>query len=215
MTRASATSNGGLSEARNFGIDHSDGEFIAFIDQDDLWHPEKLTCQQDVFAHHNDVAFICSEAALLGGRSESLQIGPKWGFHGGLVPNTFGKLLRGSFVACSTVAFRRTAVATVGYSNRAFTVVPDYEYFIRFAEAGDFYFIVKPLATYRLHDANTSRQIVRRECECLTLLFGKHPRSFADRCNLAVGVTRSLGIMTWKWVAKLAANRPSTSSPPY
>ncbi len=37
--------NGGLVSARNFGIAHASGEFIAPIDADDLWHPEKIAKQ--------------------------------------------------------------------------------------------------------------------------------------------------------------------------
>jgi len=34
--------NGGLSSARNFGIDHAGGQYLAFVDGDDLWHPSKI-----------------------------------------------------------------------------------------------------------------------------------------------------------------------------
>jgi glycosyltransferase involved in cell wall biosynthesis len=37
--------NGGLSVARNRGIEHSQGEYLAFIDADDLWTPDKLESQ--------------------------------------------------------------------------------------------------------------------------------------------------------------------------
>ncbi len=34
--------NGGLSSARNFGIDHARGKYVSFVDGDDLWHPTKI-----------------------------------------------------------------------------------------------------------------------------------------------------------------------------
>lgn len=34
--------NGGLSSARNFGIDHARGKYVSFVDGDDLWHPSKI-----------------------------------------------------------------------------------------------------------------------------------------------------------------------------
>ncbi len=194
--------NGGLSEARNFGLEHSDGEFIAFIDQDDLWAPEKLELQAEAFKD-GSVKFICTDAKEVGEKNREMRIGEKWGFKGGLVADSFGEMLKGSFVACSTVAFRRSAAALAGPSNRAFVVIPDFEYFFRFAEKMDFYFIPKSLVSYRLHEGNTTKQVVRRECETLSVLFNKKPRNISDRLNLAVHFFRCIGIISRHWLVKI------------
>ena len=44
--------------ARNIGIDKAKGEFIAFLDDDDLWLPEKIEKQVRVFEKNNDVALV-------------------------------------------------------------------------------------------------------------------------------------------------------------
>ena len=198
-------SNGGLSEARNYGLANSDGEYIAFVDQDDLWHKDKLSLQSEVFIKDDKVKFICTDAANIGERTEEMRIGQKWSFTEGLVADTFGRLIKGSFVACSTVAFRRTAAVEAGSSNRAFVVVPDYEYFFRFAEKMDFYFLARSLVSYRLHEENTTKQVVRGECEMLSILFNKKPRNLFDRVNLAVHFLRSVLIISRLWLVKLAA----------
>jgi glycosyltransferase involved in cell wall biosynthesis len=54
-------SNGGLSAARNFGLDQAAGEFIAFLDSDDLWHAWKLESQIRLFERHSDVGLIWSD----------------------------------------------------------------------------------------------------------------------------------------------------------
>jgi glycosyltransferase involved in cell wall biosynthesis len=46
--------NGGLASARNNGIAHAGGEFIAPIDADDLWHPEKIRKQMAVMRDRGD-----------------------------------------------------------------------------------------------------------------------------------------------------------------
>jgi Glycosyl transferase family 2 len=47
--------NGGLSSARNFGLDRASGEFIAFLDSDDTWLPWKLAAQVELFRRHTEV----------------------------------------------------------------------------------------------------------------------------------------------------------------
>src|SRR6202048_5145729 len=47
-------SNGGLVSARNYGVAHAGGEFIAPIDADDLWHPDKIKKQMVVMRDRGD-----------------------------------------------------------------------------------------------------------------------------------------------------------------
>src|SRR5687767_9640047 len=49
--------NGGAGSARNFGIDHSKGDFIAFLDADDYWEPEKLERQLALHLKFPEVGF--------------------------------------------------------------------------------------------------------------------------------------------------------------
>lgn len=52
--------NGGAASARNFGMDHAAGEFIAFLDADDYWEPTKLARQLEVFERHPEVGLVAS-----------------------------------------------------------------------------------------------------------------------------------------------------------
>jgi glycosyltransferase involved in cell wall biosynthesis len=64
--------NQGLSTARNAGIHAAKGEWIAFLDSDDLWHPRKLEVQMPYLAEHPDVALLATDSVtdLSGGWPE-------------------------------------------------------------------------------------------------------------------------------------------------
>src|SRR4028118_518511 len=52
--------NGGVCVARNRGIDHANGEFIAFLDADDLWTPDKLELQAAALKQHPEAGVAYS-----------------------------------------------------------------------------------------------------------------------------------------------------------
>jgi len=57
--------NGGVSNARNVGIQASSGELIAFLDADDIWYEDKLERQLEVFERYPDLGFCCCDYVFL------------------------------------------------------------------------------------------------------------------------------------------------------
>lgn len=164
--------NEGLSATRNYGIDHAKGEFIAFIDQDDIWLPEKLAKQVAVFQTEPPAQLICTDVDVFGEHSVSKRISHLYGLKTGFVKDSFTKMLKGNFVAASSVAFRKKEVGAVAYSNKRYTVAPDYELFVRMAENNiRFYFISEPLLRYREHEENTIKNVLRLYWEQYSILF--------------------------------------------
>lgn len=109
--KALRQANGGLSSARNALIANAQGDLIAFLDSDDLWHPRYLETQRDVFALHPEAA------ALFVGHVSFTGFGPfDWG---GV--NTDGQLQVEIFEPSSFMRRFRTAP---GHFIMSFCCVP-------------------------------------------------------------------------------------------
>jgi glycosyltransferase involved in cell wall biosynthesis len=145
----------GLSASRNRGAEEAKGEWLAFIDDDDLWSPHKLSRQIQVAnATGRDwvyVGVVNVDASLrvLGGRpaprpQEVVRLLPR----GNLVPGS-----------ASSVAMRRTAFRRVGPFDVGLRSAEDWEMWIRLAKEGPPAWVPEPLVAQRLHSKNMSLDV--------------------------------------------------------
>lgn len=134
---------GSIAAARNLGLGAAIGEFVAFLDDDDRWLPEKLARQVEILDAQPDAAFVC-------GRVE------RFGDSGGIWPErpvpvrpTLRALLASNFVPVSTVLARRTAVEQSGGFDESLRVAEDYDLWIRVAIRSPFLAESDVVARYR------------------------------------------------------------------
>ena len=141
--------NAGPGVARNHGLSLAQGEFVAFLDADDMWHPEKLARQMARFATRPDLDLCITHArhfwiSELKEEAERLRNHP------------VSRPLPGYFP--QAVLARRTLFDQVGRFNPALRLCSDMDWFLHAAEEGVLIEVLPDVLVYRRwHKSNITR----------------------------------------------------------
>jgi glycosyltransferase involved in cell wall biosynthesis len=137
-----------LGEARNRAIREACGEFIAFLDCDDLWLPEKLARQLPLF-DDPDVGLVYSDTVFFNGRGDEKRS------YGGVLPgrgDCFRQLLGRYFLSMETVVLRRAALDTQDkWFDPRFNMIEEADLFRRIAFRWKIDGVPDALARWRVH----------------------------------------------------------------
>lgn len=153
--------NQGLAGARNTGIQHAQGEYVALLDADDLWHPSKLEKQVQVLDEHPQAGLVYTWTALVS--ADGTPTGRI--FKGYVEGNVWKKLIEFNVVGCGSVPLiRKSCFDAVGVFDRNLgSFVEDWDLWLRIAPHFDFKVIKEPLVYYRQLPASASRNIEAME----------------------------------------------------
>jgi glycosyltransferase involved in cell wall biosynthesis len=125
--RAIRQPHGGVSAARNTGIRTAVGEWLAFLDSDDLWHPRKLRVQLD-FLHERPGLKICqTEESWIRNGSK---LNPKK-YHRKPHGYCFSQLLERCLISPSAVVIHRDVLEEVGLFDESLPACEDYDLWLR------------------------------------------------------------------------------------
>jgi glycosyltransferase involved in cell wall biosynthesis len=149
--------NQGVSAARNRGIRESRGEFVAFLDADDLWHPEKLAKQLQLFTNPAVGLVHCAVEYV---DEQNRPLGTNFTGRRGRVLKSIA-LLQGTVVLAggSTAVVRREAFEKVGSFDREMSTAADWDMWRRIACAYEIDVVREPLMRYRLRHGSMHRNI--------------------------------------------------------
>lgn len=174
--------NAGVAAARNAAIAESRGRYVALLDADDIWKPDKLALQMAVFADKPEVAFVFADHVevrdgVASPRSMFEQRAPARGW---ILP----RLFMNSFIQTSTAVIRKDALLAVGGFNAAQRLNEDIDLWYRLAEVYPFDYVDKVLVERRLVSTSLMHtfphECLARDFELIDYWVARRPDLFPE-----------------------------------
>ncbi|MBE9913438.1 glycosyltransferase [Paenibacillus donghaensis] len=152
-------SNSGVCAARNAGIRLARGRYICFLDSDDLFLPDKIERQLEVFHKNPKIGLVHTGANVMSKAMDG------WNLWYTYTPPVFHSrdeqikaLLEANYIVCSTVMIRRDLFSLAGlFDTRYRHYGEDYDMWLRLLAWSDFSSVPEVMLHYRWHGGNQSR----------------------------------------------------------
>ncbi|AKG21003.1 glycosyltransferase family 2 protein [Calothrix sp. 336/3] len=158
--------NQGISATRNTGIALTTGDYIAFLDADDLWEPTKLAKQVSYLDCHPQVGLVYTGMLFIDERSYSTGRIIQSKVEG----NVLDKVLLSNPIPCSSVMIRRQCFAEVGVFDRNLRSIEDWDMWIRIAARYPLGVIPEALMYYRQVPNSLSKNYQAMEKAFVTVI---------------------------------------------
>jgi glycosyltransferase involved in cell wall biosynthesis len=145
----------GPAGSRNAGIERARGEFLAFLDGDDLWEPEKLARQVAAARSHPTAGLIAADGVQFGpGVVRQSLFAPTIRAlltdRESITRRCYEEFLEGNLISStSQVMVPRSVFDVVGLSDTAFRIASDWDLYIRIAERYEVTFLAGELTRWR------------------------------------------------------------------
>ncbi|MBC8876218.1 MAG: glycosyltransferase [Planctomycetes bacterium] len=149
------TENRGQPAAENTGIRLSQGKFIAFLDADDAWLPQKLERQLPLFSGRPELGVVFSRRQNIDPHGRPLANDEFPPFRG----KVFEQMFRQNFVCFSSSVVRREVFESIGFFNEECRHASDYELWQRVTPHYDFDYVDQRLVKYRTGHANLTSHV--------------------------------------------------------
>ncbi len=145
--RCVTTPNGGVARARNHGLGLASGDFVAFLDADDVWRPSKLERQLEAMTASPSVGLCFTGAEFVDG--ELVTLGEDAASR--YVDYSRELLIRGNVISgsSSSVMVRRFLVNRAGGFDSQLSQCADWDLWLRLSVETDFHALAEPLVQYR------------------------------------------------------------------
>ncbi|MCL4552961.1 MAG: glycosyltransferase [Candidatus Marsarchaeota archaeon] len=153
--------NQGLSSARNTGIREALGDYVVFLDSDDLILPRKLECQATYLDEHSAVGVVYSDVYFCDEAGRNLALFSEYAPGRQCSGDVLGELIKGSLMPVHAAMVRKLCLNEVGGFDETLPSLEDWDLWIRIAQAHHFAYLSQPVAKYRLHGSMMSHDVRR------------------------------------------------------
>lgn len=156
--------NMGACAARNTGVKNAKGEFVAFLDDDDEWLPEKIEKQLSVMKQNDEVALVyCGR--YIHYASKNIEKQERVEFREGKV---YENLILNNFIGSTSFPLIRKAVLEeLGGFDVNMPAAQDFEMWLRIAKGYKIDYIKEPLVRYYIHEGEQITKNHRKKIEAL------------------------------------------------
>lgn len=157
--------SGSPAKGRNLAISKAKGEFISFIDQDDIYHPESLSKRVEYLENNSNLDMVYSDCLVISENGDHvsdsiINYTQKKPYSGDI----FSKLFMGIFIPIQGVMLRKTILDDVGVFDETLVGTDDYHLWLRITYDHEIGFLKDSLASWREHSRSLSkRQITMDE----------------------------------------------------
>ncbi|MBI29395.1 MAG: glycosyl transferase family 2 [Pelagibacteraceae bacterium] len=166
-----------LYEARNLAIEKSKGEYIGFLDTDDLWATDKLQKQIDFFKKNKEFKIVYSNYYILEDRKNKKYIKHKNPLPSGSITQ---KLLNHYSLGVLTVLLKKTIFDKFKFNN-TYNIIGDFDFFIILSQIFEIASIQEPIASYRVHSSNYSSKKIKTYIDELKYWFKINEKQLKEK----------------------------------
>ena len=165
--------NGGVSSARNVGLDHATGDWIAFLDADDFWLPGFVEAIQALIARYPECAMVTTRYLSQDDEGRRALVRGGWAFDESrtqVLDNFYGAMAQGHFCFTCSLAIRRDLICKHGLRFPVGEQLgEDLEVTFTASEYAPVAFDPRPLVVYR--DSNVGVRLSRKVLDRLLIPF--------------------------------------------
>ncbi|MBD2204051.1 glycosyltransferase [Calothrix sp. FACHB-1219] len=159
--------NAGGNVSRNRGLKYAIGDFVSFLDADDIWKPDKLASQLQALQQNSDCKVAYSWSDYIDDNGKFLVSGRHFIANG----DVYEQLLLNNFLENgSNPLICKEAIAELGGFDESLSAAQDWDMWLKLANKFNFVCVPSVQILYRVSANSVSSNLVRQEKACLQVI---------------------------------------------